>query len=223
MTKYKFVGKISITISMILISTYALGKDYPPGSIVHFKTVTTPADIQFARTYLRKYFEAEKPVAWVRAIREGEISIARTDLDDDGIQEVFIMLGTAMWCGSRGCQGLLLQNRRGKWELIDRPTISEEATIVMPEKQFGYHKLYTGEDIYTFRNGKDIPDLKYTKWHYYPVNTPLGFCGQTDQTPSGGRSTLVMYVPPQTTLSKNACVNARMLLTAHIIDIDDDI
>ena len=24
----------------------------------------------------------------------------------------------------------------------------------MTEKRFGYHKLYTGDDIYTFRNGK---------------------------------------------------------------------
>ena len=38
--------------------------------------------------------------------------------------------------------------------LMEMPVFSEEATIVMPEKRFGYHKLYTGDCIYTFRDGE---------------------------------------------------------------------
>jgi hypothetical protein len=37
---------------------------------------------------------------------------------------------------------------------MDRPVFSEEATIILAGKRFGYRKLYTGENIYTFRNGK---------------------------------------------------------------------
>ena len=151
MKTYKIVAILSVMILPISRSTGAFSKYYPPGSIVHFKTVTAPEDVEFARKYVGRYFEGEEPAAWDRAIRDGEIKIARADLDDDGVPEVFIKLGTSMWCGSSGCQGLLLQNRRGCWELVDKPTISEEATIIMTEKRFGYHKLHTGDDIYTFR------------------------------------------------------------------------
>ncbi len=154
MKTYKIVAILSVMILPISRSTGAFSKYYPPGSIVHFKTVTAPEDVEFARKYLGRYFEGEEPAAWDRAIRDGEIKIARADLDEDGVPEVFIMVENSIWCGSRGCDGLLLQNRRGQWALMASPKISEEATIIMPEKKFGYHKLYTGDDIYTFRNGK---------------------------------------------------------------------
>lgn len=153
MSIYKIVA-ILVFILIICPSANALSRSYPQGSVVHFEMVTVPEDVEFARKYLARYFQGEKRAAWDRAIRNGEIKIARADLDDDGVPEVFNKLGTSMWCGSRGCQGLLLQNRRGQWELIDKPTISEEATIIMAEEMFGYHKLYTRDDIYTFRNGK---------------------------------------------------------------------
>lgn len=65
-------------------------------------------------------------------------------------------------CGSIGCDGLLLKKRRGQWTVMASLFISEEATIVMNDKRFGYHKLYTGDSIYTFRNGKtyDIQDTQ---------------------------------------------------------------
>jgi hypothetical protein len=154
------IAAISIIFLVLCQYAHAFNKSYPPGSIVKFETVATPEDIEFARTYLRKYFEAEKPVAWDRAIRDGEISIARADLDDDGVPEVVLM--TEHSCGSIGCDGLLLKKRGGQWTLMASPFISEEATIVINDKRFGYHKLYTGDSIYTFRNGKtyDIQDTQ---------------------------------------------------------------
>lgn len=112
----------------------AFGKLYSAGTVLHFRIVATSEDVEFARKYLGRYFEGEEPAAWDRAIRDGEIKIARADLDEDGVPEVFIMVENSIWCGSRGCDGLLLQNRRGQWALMASPKISEEVTIIMPEK-----------------------------------------------------------------------------------------
>jgi hypothetical protein len=97
--------KITLLFVFILLSfrpTGALGTSYPQGSTVRFKTVTAPEDVEFARKYLARYFEGEKPVAWDRAIRGRQIKIARADLDEDGVPEVFILVETSIWCGSRG-------------------------------------------------------------------------------------------------------------------------
>jgi hypothetical protein len=103
----------------------AFGKLYPAGTVLHFGIVATSEDIEFVREYLEKYFEEEKLIAWDRAIQDGEIKIARADLDDDGIPEILIMVERSGWCGSIGCRGLLLQNWQGRWVLVDKPYISK--------------------------------------------------------------------------------------------------
>jgi hypothetical protein len=47
---------------------------------------------------------------------------------------------------------------------MDNPYFSE-ITIVMEEKRFGYHKLYTADRIYTFRNGKTYEILSLEDGH----------------------------------------------------------
>jgi hypothetical protein len=112
-------------------------------------------------TQLRKHFKEDDEANWTDLIAKGKIKIADADLNEDGIEEKFIMVNTSDWCGSAGCQGLILQKRGRCWELISEATFSEEETIVLDRKQFGYHELYTSKMIYTFRNGRvhDIVDL----------------------------------------------------------------
>ncbi len=86
------------------------------------------------------------------------------------------MVERSGWCESIGCRGLLLQNRQGRWVFVDKPYISEEATIVMPEKRFGYHKLYSGDCIYTFRNGKTYEISRSRGWQHYPLETARLWC-----------------------------------------------
>ena len=64
---YKIVAT-SLFILIIPPSADALGKSYPQGSIVHFETLAVREDVEFARKYLARYFEGEKPAAWDRAI-----------------------------------------------------------------------------------------------------------------------------------------------------------
>lgn len=128
------------------------GGSLPPGTQLEFKTVTRPQDVQFARKYLIRYMEGVKPAEWDRALQAGEVEIARGDLNDDGVPEVFLVGGNTLWCGSIGCRGVILQRGDGDWKEVGRPYFS--GAVVMKEKMYGYHKLFTGDAIYTFRNGE---------------------------------------------------------------------
>lgn len=108
--------------------------------------------MQFARKYLIRYMEGVKPAERDRALQAGEVEIARGDLNDDGVPEVFLVGGNTLWWGSIGCRGVILQRGDGDWKEVGRPYFS--GAVVMKEKMYAYHKLFTGDAIYTFRNGE---------------------------------------------------------------------
>jgi hypothetical protein len=85
-------------------------------------------------------------------LHAGEVEIARGDLNDDGLPEVFLVGGNTLWCGSIGCRGVILQKVGNDWKEVGRPYFS--GAVIMRQKAFGYHKLFTGDAIYTFRDGK---------------------------------------------------------------------
>ncbi len=43
---------------------------------------------------------------------------------------------------------------------MDKPNFPGDHVVVMQEKRFGYHKVFTGDDIYTFRDGKTYEILE---------------------------------------------------------------
>jgi hypothetical protein len=145
---------VILNVYLMLISVNAFSKDYPAGSIVYFKAVTACEDVEFARKFLENIsmakvqrngpaqYKTEKSglrgPTWMTTAFQKSSSWSKTlfGVDREGVKAYFCIIGIPngyLWIG---------------------PVFSEEATIVMPEEKFGYHKLYTGEDIYTFRNGK---------------------------------------------------------------------
>lgn len=89
----------------------AADRTVPPGALVYLATVHASEDVRFAREQLITYLGVVQPAEWDRALRSGEVKIARADLNDDGSQEVFIMVENSLWCGSVGCTGILVQKQ----------------------------------------------------------------------------------------------------------------
>jgi hypothetical protein len=124
----------------------------PAGMPLEFVTVNTPEDIRFARLKLIRHLGVVQPAEWDRALRAGDVKIAKADLNDDGVPEIFIMIENSLWCGSIGCRGIIVQRIGEHWKEVGSPYFSD--AIVMTERIYGYHKLFTGDAIYTFRDGK---------------------------------------------------------------------
>lgn len=123
------------------------------GKAIFFRNVSTQQEKEFAQEQISAHFRDESGPLFESSISGWNIKLAEADLDDDGAPEKLVMIDESCWCGSAGCQGLLLNKERQRWSLITRPTISAEKTILLAEKKFGYHKLYTGSSVYTFKNG----------------------------------------------------------------------
>ena len=154
-----------LTIFLLSQSANSADRSVPPGVPVYFVTVKAPEDVKFAREHLIKYLGVVGPAEWDRVLGSGQVKIARADLNDDGSQEVFIMAENSLWCGSIGCTGILLQKRRDCWDIMDKPNFPGDRVVVLQEKRFGYHKIFTGDDIYIFRNGKTYEILSLEDGH----------------------------------------------------------
>jgi hypothetical protein len=165
---YTAIAIFSLTVVMIstqVVSCEAAGgqgRASADGQRVVFHPADTPEEQRFALEQLVRHFEDEDPSTWPSALEAGRIKLAEADLNDDGIPERFVMADVNDWCGSAGCKSLLLQKRSGQWYLMGNPTLPEQATLVLKQKKFGYHKLYTGHGISTFKKGKtfEILDLE---------------------------------------------------------------
>lgn len=169
MSKHKHIdfSTLRIVILCLMVSSKVLGgkdKVHPNREQVIFHTVTIPGEQRFALEQLTQNFEDEDPAIWPVALKAGQIKLAEADLNDDGVTERFIMAGISDWCGSVGCRTLLVQKIHGRWQLMGSPSLPEEAeaTFVLEDKRFGYHKLHTGHGISTFKDGEtfEILDLE---------------------------------------------------------------
>lgn len=140
---------------MFSVPTAAIadGERLNHGKTISFRNVSTQQEKQFAEEQIITHFRDESGPLFEGSISEWKLTLAEADLNDDGIPEKLVMINESYWCGSAGCQGLLLRKEGLQWSLITRPTISEERTVLLSEKMFGYHKLYTGGAVYTFKNG----------------------------------------------------------------------
>lgn len=135
-------------------TTIADGVGRDRGKIISFHNVSTPEDRRFAEEQIITYFRDESGPLLEGPPFEWKLKLAEADLDEDGIAERIILIDENYWCGSAGCQGLILRRDGERWSLIGRPTISEERTIVVNDRTDRYQKLYTGNYIYIFDHGK---------------------------------------------------------------------
>jgi hypothetical protein len=135
-------------------ATIADGVGLDHGKIISFHNASTPEERKFAEEQIITYFRDESGPLLEGPVSEWKLKLAEADLDEDGFPEKIVMINDNYWCGSAGCQGLILRKDGARWSLVERPTISEERTILVKDSMDGYQKLYTGNYVYVFKNGK---------------------------------------------------------------------
>lgn len=133
-----------------------------PGQDVAFRSLADEAERTFARDWLsRNAKDDEPPAFWRKAVDENRIRIATVDLNGDGVAERLLMIADPGWCGSAGCDTVILRSQQGLWVSMGRINM-RDTVRVLEEKRNGWHRLNTGTDLLTFgRRGRitEITDL----------------------------------------------------------------
>ena len=133
---------------------YSTRFHFVDGKEVNFRHLETQEERRFALEQLMRYAETPTSMNWPTAIKNGRIDIAEADLTDDGVPVRFIMEGIGEYCGSAGCETLLLHLDNGEWKKIVSGTMGY--ICVLNEKTNGWHRLYDGHGIITFKeNGEE--------------------------------------------------------------------
>src|SRR6201996_5425031 len=114
-------------------------------------------DEESVRTFLRTQDDG-KDTRYIAAFR---------DLNGDGIPEALVYLLGRNWCGSSGCNLLVLQRAGNSWKVITSMTITNPPIRVLNNTVNGWHSLGVWvegggisseyEAVMTF-NGKTYPD-----------------------------------------------------------------
>ena len=73
--------------------------------------------------------------------RKARYVYTRYDLNEDGRDEVFVLLMGSIFCGTGGCNLLLLKEVEGGFSLVNNFPISRSPVIVTAEKTAGWHNL----------------------------------------------------------------------------------
>jgi hypothetical protein len=66
---------------------------------------------------------------------------AFADINDDGIAEAIVYLMGKEWCGSAGCNTLILSRNGNSWKLISKITITRPPIRVLHRKTNGWHDI----------------------------------------------------------------------------------
>lgn len=73
--------------------------------------------------------------------REARYVYGRVDLNGDGEDEVFVLLMGSIFCGTGGCNLLLLTRTEGQYSIVNNFPISRAPVIVSTEKTEGWRNL----------------------------------------------------------------------------------
>jgi hypothetical protein len=93
--------------------------------------------------------------AYAQLLRQ-RVYWGKADLDGDGIDEVLVWLGFPFWCGSAGCQTLILAKQQGAWSRVRelwlvQPTLSLCYTRHGPE---GFPMIWSSTDAVWWTGSK---------------------------------------------------------------------
>lgn len=80
------------------------------------------------------------------------IRIGKADINDDGIDELFYVQQDTRFCGSAGCQSVILERWNGKWSLICGTELDKSVAIIDWVSEGGYRELRARYAIY-WRDG----------------------------------------------------------------------
>ena len=67
--------------------------------------------------------------------------LAFYDLNNDGKNEDIVYLTSRKWCGSGGCNTLILEQNDDSWEIISRTTLTRPPIRVLKSISKGWHSL----------------------------------------------------------------------------------
>jgi hypothetical protein len=70
-----------------------------------------------------------------------EYSIARLDLDGDGVEEGLVLLTGAEWCGSGGCTLLVFHARDGDFRFVSETSMVNGPVVVAPARSNGWRDI----------------------------------------------------------------------------------
>jgi hypothetical protein len=72
---------------------------------------------------------------------ETRYAVAFRDLNGDGIDEAVVYLLGGPWCGSGGCNTLILAQERGSWRVVTKITITRPPIRVLESVANGWHDI----------------------------------------------------------------------------------
>ncbi len=135
--KYILIGIIGSAVLLIVGALFYYSVYSPPYKKIHFSTAFHKAEV----VMIRKIFKAD--IEEVERIdgNKVEIEIAKYDLNDDRIEDVFVTMKSRGLCGSQGCwTAIYIISRDGQWqEVYNFNTYALWG--VVEKKHQGYHDL----------------------------------------------------------------------------------
>ena len=119
---------------------------------------------------------ADETLALAEAVREYSreattppFEYARADLNDDGILDAVVLLGDG-WCGSGGCNMLILRGSPHRFTLLSSATIANQPIKVSSEVRYGWRTL-----VVWVKGGGSQPGFVLMRFNgaRYPLNPTL--------------------------------------------------
>lgn len=91
----------------------------------------TPSEEATLRAYLQT-MDSGADTEYVAAFR---------DLDGDGVDEAIVYLIGGEWCGSGGCNMLILRQNHGSWKVVSTITIVRPPIRILESTSNGWHDV----------------------------------------------------------------------------------
>jgi len=101
------------------------------------------------------------------------------DLNDDGIPDAVVLLKNP-YCGSGGCDMLILRGRAGGFALVSKSTISNQPIKVSRERQHGWHTLLVTVKGGGIKPGTVVMPFNGRKYPLNPSVQPRATLAQFD-------------------------------------------
>lgn len=122
--RYRLVYLIAIICSFILASRCIAEAQAQPDS--------KPSSLDASLNQFIQNFGHDKATHYIAAFH---------DLNDDGKLEAIVYLTDSKWCGSGGCNTLILTQDRNSWRIITKITITRPPILVLPAISHGWHNI----------------------------------------------------------------------------------
>lgn len=120
------VWPLVVLVALVLLAALVSRTQTPKEETLDFRPIRKDKILfAFGQRYLQHeidngyelYEERFRGKSDAQIIRENTHYI-RVDLNQDGVPEIFLQLGLGAFCGTAGCETILLQRRNGVWQEV---------------------------------------------------------------------------------------------------------